>query len=321
MTEVAHSLEVLTIGRVSVDLYGSQVGADWNNTSSFQKAVGGTATNVAVAAVRLGHAAAVFTKVGDDPFGTYVRTRLEEFGVDVSYVGVSEGLPTPLALAALDPPEDPQLIFYRCPKAPDLTLTRDDIDLGVVVSVPVLWLTGSSLGEEPARSTILSLTRERGRRSHTVVDLDYRATLWPSESEARSVIPELLEYATVVLGNRTECEIAVGTRDPNDIADRLLDRGVGTIMVKMGGDGVLVATAESRISVPPLPVPVLCGLGAGDGFGGAVIHGLLRGWSELYTGQFANAAGALVASRLLCSDAMGTEEEILSLMEDARATI
>lgn len=318
---MAPALEVLTVGRISVDLYADELGVGWNSVSHFVVAVGGTATNVAIAATRLGHHAAVFTKVGQDPQGEYVRHRLGELGVDTTYVGVSPGLHTPLAFAVLDPPEDPPLVFYRDPIAPDLTIETTDIDLDVVDDVPVFWITGTGVSTEPSASTILTLCAHRGRRAHTVVDLDYRAMLWASEDDARRAIPQLLDFATVVVGNRTECDIAVSTTDPDTAADRLLARGVSLAIVKMGGDGVLVATPDTRVKVPPFPIQVYCGLGAGDAFGGALVHGLLRGWDPSRIGLFANAAGALVASRLLCSDAMGTEEEILTLMERDHATL
>ena len=115
---------------------------------------------------------------------------------------------------------------------------------------------------------------------------------------------------TVAIGNRAECAIAVGTSDPDEAARRLLARGVRTAVVKLGADGVLVATTDGSAIVPPRPVEVVCGLGAGDAFGGAFVHGLLSGWPAEQTVAYANAAGAIVASRLMCADAMPTSDEI-----------
>ena len=308
-------LELLTVGRISVDLYASEIGAGWDEVSGFTKAVGGTATNVAVAAARLGRRAAVLTKVGADPFGSYLRKRLMDFGVDVSYVGTSNLLRTPLAFAVLDPPDDPQLLFYREPLAPDLTIEPEDCDEEVIRRVGILWVTGTGMSREPSASTTRRMLEIRERRHHTVVDLDYRPSLWPSEREAREGISSMLRYATVAVGNRSECQIAVGSRDPDRAADLLLQSGVSLAVVKMGAQGVLVATSTCRDVVPPQPVTVVCGLGAGDAFGGALVHGLLAGWEPVKAVRFANAAGALVASRLLCADAMGTEGEIASLLD------
>ena len=309
-------LELLTIGRVSVDLYADAPGAGFTDAQRFEKSIGGTATNVAVAAARLGHRTAVLTKVGDDPFGDYVLVKLASFGVDTAFVGRHPTLRTPLAFAALTPPEDPQLLFYREPAAPDMQLEPGDVDPDVVADVDVLWVAGSAMAQEPARSTIVGILDGRHRRRHTVLDLDYRAQLWASEGEASKVIGAAIDAATVAIGNRTECRVAVGTDQPEAAADLLLERGVELAIVKLGGEGVLVATASASAVVPPRPVDVVCGLGAGDAFGGAIVHGLLENWPARKLVEYANAAGAIVVGRLLCADAMPTDDEIAALVEE-----
>jgi 5-dehydro-2-deoxygluconokinase len=308
------NLELLTIGRVSVDLYADAAGAGFTGPQRFEKSIGGTATNVAVAAARLGHRSAVLTKVGADPFGDYVIAKLRSFGVDTRFVGRHDTLRTPLAFAALTPPEDPELLFYREPAAPDMQLEPGDVDDGAIRDVPVLWIAGSAMAREPARSTIAAMLATRARKEHTVLDLDYRPVLWPSEAEASSVIGETITSATVAIGNRDECRVAVGTADPHDAADALLQRGVSMAAVKLGGDGVLVATPAERVTVPAIRVDVVCGLGAGDAFGGAVVHGLLVAWPARSIFEYANAAGAIVAARLLCADAMPTDDEVQNML-------
>jgi 5-dehydro-2-deoxygluconokinase len=308
------TLEALTIGRVGVDLYPEQSGVPLAGVSTFAKSLGGTATNVAVAAARLGRRTAVLTKVGPDGFGDYVRQALEGFGVSSAHVGTSPDLQTPVVFCELNPPADPPLLFYRSPIAPDLTLTDDDVPWDVVESVPLLWVTGTGVSAEPARTTQRKILEGRGRREHTVLDLDYRPMFWPSVAEAREEIGGMLDHVTVAVGNRAEVEIAVGTADPDAAADRLLARGLSLAVIKKGADGVLVATPDGRSTVPPQRVEVVCGLGAGDGFGGALIHGLLSGWPPERTAEYANAAGALVASRLACADAMPSAAEIEELL-------
>ncbi|MEQ0558729.1 5-dehydro-2-deoxygluconokinase [Amycolatopsis sp. NEAU-NG30] len=308
------TIEALTIGRVGVDLYPEQSGVPLAGVSTFAKSLGGTATNVAVAAARLGRRTAVLTKVGPDGFGDYVRQALDGFGVSPSYVGTSPELQTPVVFCELNPPADPPLLFYRSPIAPDLTLTDDDVPWDVVESVPLLWVTGTGVSAEPARATQRKILEARGRREHTVLDLDYRPMFWPSVEEARAEIGAMLDHVTVAVGNRTEVEVAVGTADPDTAADRMLDRGLRLAVIKKGAEGVLVATPDGRWTVPPQRVEVVCGLGAGDGFGGALIHGLLAGWDPVRIAEYANAAGALVASRLACADAMPTAEEIEELL-------
>jgi 5-dehydro-2-deoxygluconokinase len=312
-------LEVLTVGRIGVDLYAEQVGVPFAEARTFAKSIGGSPTNVAVAAARLGRRSAVFTAVGDDELGRYVLLALERFGVDTRFVGTHPTLPTPIVLAAMDPPDDPWFVFRREPKAPDLEIRIEDVDRELARTVPILWVSAGALSAEPSRTTVQTLLAERRRRPDVCLDLDYRPSFWASEAEARETIGAAVEYATVAVGNRVECEIAVGTADADAAADALLGRGVELAIVKLGGDGVLVATADERVVLPPVPVEVVSGLGAGDAFGGALCHGLLAGWPPLEAVEFANAAGAIVASRLLCADAMPTEPEVRQLLEQSRA--
>lgn len=312
-------LELLTVGRVGVDIYPQQDGP-LKDVTTFARYLGGTATNVAVGAARLGRRSAVLTKVGADPFGDFVREALVGFGVDPSYVGTATGLNTPVVFCELDPAEDPGLLFYRAPIAPDLTLTDDDVPWGQVRDVPVFWVTGTGVSVEPSRTTQLAMLKHRGRPEpgsgrHTVLDLDWRPMFWPSAEEARVEYDAMLDHVDVAVGNRAEVEVAVGTSDPHQAAERLLARGLQLAMVKMGADGVLVATPETTRVVTPHLVEVVCGLGAGDAFGAALVHGLLSGWDAVRIAEHANAAGAIVASQLACADAMPTLDELVGLVD------
>ncbi len=313
------SLELLTVGRVGVDIYPQQNGP-LKDVTTFARYLGGTATNVAVGAARLGRRTAVLTKVGPDSFGEFVREALVGFGVDPAYVGTAPGLLTPVVFCELDPPEDPALFFYRQPIAPDLTIGDDDIPWDVVRDVPVFWVTGTGASVEPSRTSQLAMLKHRGRLTpgsgrHTVLDLDWRPMFWSSPEQATAEYDAMLDHVTVAVGNRAEVEVAVGTSDPDEAATRLLDRGLELALVKMGGEGVLVATPERRDVVAPHPVKVVCGLGAGDAFGGALVHGLLSGWEPVRIARHANAAGAIVASRLSCADAMPTLDELTRLVD------
>src|SRR5947209_247694 len=312
-------LELLTVGRISIDLYCDQLGADWDAARSFSKAVGGSPTNVAIAAARLGHRAAVYTKVGGDPFGEVAVHELGAFGVDTRYVSVEPEMVTPLAFAVLDPPDEPQLLFRREPPAPDLQLRPREVAAETTEAVPVLWITASALSQEPSASTVERMLRTRSRRRHTVLDLDYRATFWPSRTEASARIGAAVEHATIAVGNREECAVAVGSDDPHEAAARLRERGIELAIVKLGGEGVLLSGGEGERLIAPPRIQVLCGLGAGDAFGGALAHGLLSGWPHEQTVAFANAAGGIVASRLLCSQAMPYEREVIELLQGTPA--
>ena len=303
--------DLITMGRVGVDLYPEQIGVPLAEVRTFAKSLGGSATNVAVAAARLGARAAVITKVGDDPFGPYVRGALRGFGVDDRFVGTHPTLRTPVVFCEIFPPDHFPLLFYREPTAPDMTLATEELDLGAIRSARVFWTTGTGLSAEPSRGATIAALEERSEaRQVTIHDLDHRPMFWADEAEAGECARAALALATVAVGNRDEVAVAVGTRDPDAGADALLELGVQLAIVKRGPEGVLARTREQRIEVPPLPVEVVCGLGAGDAFGGALVHGLLEGWPLERTIRLANAAGAHVAARLACADAMPTLEEL-----------
>ncbi len=310
-------LDVLSVGRISVDLYAVEPNVGFEGQQSFQKSVGGSPTNVAVAAAQLGRRVGLATKVGDDKFGEYVRTRLAGWGVLTDYVGLQHGAQTPLALAALTPPETPTVIFYRGPAAPDTTLTLDDVPADVVSDANILWISQGSLSQGSTAESCLHWMSMRTREQHTILDLDYRPALWETVDAARAMATRAISLATIVVGNREECEVAVGTSDPDSAADRLLEAGVRLAIIKLGADGVLLATASERVRIPAIPITLVCGLGAGDAFGGALCHGLLNKWGLEEIGKFANAAGALVSTKLTCADAMPTVTELNELLAAA----
>jgi 5-dehydro-2-deoxygluconokinase len=311
---VSPGYDVLTIGRVGVDLYPLQSGVPLADVRTFAKSLGGTATNVAVGAARYGHRSAVITKVGDDGFGTYVRKALRGFGVDDRYVGTDPSLRTPVVFCELFPPDSFPILFYREPTAPDMNITPAELDLGAVRSSRILWTTGTGLSDEPSRSATLAALEARGRGGITVHDLDYRATFWASPGEAGEQQRRAVALATVAIGNEEEASVAVGAGEPEELAERLLGLGLDLAVLKLGPAGVLAAWAEGMERIPPVPVEVVNGLGAGDAFGAAVCHGLLSAWDVPRIIRFANAAGAFVAARLACADAMPDEGEVLALL-------
>jgi len=302
------------MGRVGVDLYPEQIGVTLAEVRTFAKSLGGSATNVAVACARLGRRAAVITKVGDDGFGVYVRRALAEFGVDARWVGTDAALPTPLVFCEIFPPDRFPVYFYREPKAPDMNIARDDLDLGAIAAAPLFWTTGTGLSDEPSRTATLAALDARRRRDITIHDLDHRHHLWRSGDDPRRWAREAVKRATVIVGNTDEVEMATTTRDPRAAAAALLDLGAKLAIVKRGGEGVYARTADEELSVAAVEIPVLNGLGAGDAFGGALCHGLLAGWPLRRTLEAANAAGAIVASRLACADAMPTLAEIETIV-------
>lgn len=313
--------DVLTMGRVGVDLYPLQAGLALADVTTFGKFLGGSATNVAVAAARHGRRSAVITRTGDDPFGLFVRKALAELGVDDAFVTSVPGLPTPVTFCEIFPPDNFPIWFYRFPKAPDLEIKPEELDLAACREAGIFWATVTGLSQQPSRDAHHVAWAARGRRPLTVLDLDYRPMFWASREAARAQVAAALPHVTVAVGNLDEAETAVGENDPMRAARGLLDLGIELAVIKQGPGGVLAMTDDEVVNVPPVPIKVLNGIGAGDGFGGALCHGLLAGWPLARTIAFANAAGAIVASRLECSTAMPTTAEVEALLEgrDGRA--
>ncbi|MBC7593605.1 MAG: 5-dehydro-2-deoxygluconokinase [Kineosporiaceae bacterium] len=305
---------ILTMGRLGVDLYPLQSGVGLEQVETFGKYLGGSAANVAVAAARYGHEVALISGVGDDPFGRYLLGELSRLGVDNRYVQTDPTLKTPVTFCEIFPPDDFPLYFYREPKAPDLNIEASKLDIAHVRVAAVFWLTVTGLSQEPSRATHLAALVARQRARYTVLDLDYRPMFWESASAASEAISSVLGQVTVAVGNREECEVAVGETDPVRAADALLERGVELAIVKQGPKGVLAKTRSETVEVPAHLVTVVNGLGAGDAFGGALCHGLLGGWDLHHVLSFANAAGAIVASRRECSTAMPTSDEVDAIM-------
>jgi 5-dehydro-2-deoxygluconokinase len=311
------TFDVLTIGRVGVDIYPLQSGVSLADVETFGKFLGGSATNVAVAAARHGHPSAVITRTGDDPFGVYVHNALRSFGVSDRFVSAVPGLPTPVTFCEIFPPDHFPIWFYRYPKAPDLAIEPGELPAADIAEAGVFWLTATGLSQEPSRSAHFAALAARARKKFTVLDLDYRAVFWPSRETAREQVQAALPLADVAVGNLDECLTAVGTSDYADAAAALLDYGVSLAVVKRGPDGVYARSRTETVSVAPVKVDVVNGIGAGDGFGGALCHGLLADWPLERTIEFANAAGAIVTTRLECSSAMPTTAEVEEFLGNA----
>ncbi|MFI0716732.1 5-dehydro-2-deoxygluconokinase [Streptomyces inhibens] len=321
--------DLITMGRIGVDIYPLQTGVSLAQVETFGKFLGGSATNVAVAAARLGRRSAVISRTGRDPFGDYIHQALRDFGVDDRWVTPVDAYPTPVTFCEIFPPDNFPLYFYRRPKAPDLVIRPEELDQEAIAAARIFWITGTGLCEEPSRSATLAALEARAGASPgatTVFDLDWRPMFWGGEggasgdggatgaaamATARPYYEAALKHATVAVGNLDEAEVATGLRDPKACAQALLDMGVELAVIKQGPKGVLAVHRDGRTAeVPPTPVEVVNGLGAGDSFGGSLCHGLLAGWELEPMMRYANAAGAIVASRLACSSAMPTADEV-----------
>ena len=311
-------LDVLTIGRCGIDIYPLQIGVGLEEVETFGKFLGGSPTNVAVAAARYRHRSAVITGVGDDPFGRFVCQEMRALGVYDDYVVPKPGMNTPVTFCEIFPPDNFPLYFYRQPSAPDLELDDADLPLDAVRDARIFWVSATGMSKEPSRAAHHAALDARARKAHTIIDLDFREMFWPDRATAHEQVAQVLPKVTVAIGNREECEVAVGETEPDRAADALLEAGVELAIVKQGPLGTLAKTRDERIEMPVTPATTKNGLGAGDAFGGAVCHGLLSGWSLEKTIFAASTAGAIVCERIECSTAMPTEPELLNVMRRYR---
>jgi 5-dehydro-2-deoxygluconokinase len=289
-------IDVAVFGRVGIDLYPNQLRTPLKDVRAYTRFVGGFAGNVATGLARLGLTPAIVSRVGPDPHGEFVRAFLAREGVDVRFLAVDEHLMTPPTFCEVWPPDRFPITFYRYPTAPDWQVSPGDFDGDEVAAAPFLLATGTGLAQSPSRETTLeALAAHRGT---TILDLDWRPALWTAAEDYARFAHAAAADADIVIGNEEEVEAAAG--DP----DGLLALGVRTLVLKRGEHGVALFHEGTRTDVPPHPVEVVNGLGAGDAFIAAFVQALHRGLPLEESARRGSVAGAIVASQLACSEAM-----------------
>ncbi len=344
-------MEVFTIGRVLVDLYANELHRPLDEVETFSKYLGGSAGNMAVGLARLGHRTGLISRVGDDPHGQFLRRYLHESGVDTRFVGTDAKHRTALVFAALFPPADSRVLFYRDPCA-DTEVRIEDVDVDVVCGAELLVVTGTALARSPMRETVLHLMRERRRRGRrNVMDVDYRPMLWADASEMVLYYDLAVRMTDVLIGNELEITfareavrsggqggeaVAAGLRMPGAAggtpekqrfereallatADDLVADGVEGVVVKVGAAGSFAVTAGGVYEAPGFPVDVVNTLGAGDGFAAGFCSGLLHGWDWERCLTQGNAVGAVVVSRHGCAPAIPTLAELSDFLRARNA--
>jgi 5-dehydro-2-deoxygluconokinase len=301
-------VEAVVMGRLSVDLYPMQLETPLEHVEGFHKFVGGFAGNVSTGLARLGVGVSIVSAVGDDGHGRFIRGFLESEGVDCGWLGVHPELRTALAFCEAWPPDRFPITFYRTPSCPDWELTVSGLDLDAIAAAPLAYVSGTGLAREPSRLATMAVMEARaGGDGTTVLDLDWRPTLWDDPADYAACIRVAARMADIVLGSDEELAAAVGSADP----DPLLALGAHTVAHKHGPDGVTLHERGSPVErVPAHPVEVVNGLGAGDAFAAALGWRLLRGDPAAEAARVANRAGAHVAARLGCSVAMPTEGDL-----------
>jgi len=288
-------IDAVVIGRVGIDLYPNQLETPLSEVREYTRFVGGFAGNVATGLARLGVNVAIVSRVGAEGHGDFVRAWLAGEGVDVRFLATDPYWPTPPTFCEVWPPDRFPLTFYRRPTAPDWQLSPDDFDAKEVAEAKLLYATGTGLAQSPSRQTTLAALKAHA--GTTIFDLDWRPTLWDEPEKYPAIAAEAAIAADIVIGNEEEVE-ASGVTD------------VPTLVLKRGERGATVYDRGQETDVPGYPVDVINGLGAGDAFAAALGHSLLQGFTLAEAARRGNVAGAIVASRLACSEAMPRLVEI-----------
>ena len=308
----AEPIEALVFGRVLADLYPLQSETLLEDVRTFERFVGGYGGNVGIGLARLGVRTAVLSGVGDDGHGRFIRKTLAAEGVATDWIATHPTLRTALAFAELWPPDRFPLTAYRFPTCPDMEVRPEDVPWDLVDDSRLVVVSGTTLAQDPSRTAAVALLQRRraGRGdTTTVLDLDWRPGYWSRPQDYPRWMAIAGDLAEVIIGSESEFE-AAGLR-PEDA----LRNGVRRIYLKRGPEGAALLTPEGRLEVAGARVPVVNGLGAGDAFAAAVGWSVLRGDPAERQLHLGNAAGAIVASRLACSAAMPTADEVTALAD------
>ena len=327
--------DVACLGRVAVDFYAEQVGVPLYEAKSFAMYVGGSSGNVAIGAARLGLKSAMVSRVGREDLGEFVVRTLAAEGVETRAVARDPVRLTGLVVLGIQPPDRFPLIFFR-ENCADINLTETDLDPGVLDGSRALFVTGTALSREPSRAaTRAAARRVKSAGGRLVLDLDWRATLWPEgpagfAREVAAFVPE----CDLVVGTEDEFAAAAGAlsgatalsattydggaahaRDAAGALDTMRARTAAALVLKRGAHGAEVHDGDARFSSAGFPVQVLNLLGAGDGFASGLLLGWLSDWPWERTLAYANAVGAIVVTRHGCSVAIPTRAEVEAFLK------
>ena len=335
MSATEKTLDLIAMGRSSIDLYANEVGAAFVNIKSFAAYVGGSPTNIAVGARRLGLKAEVLTAVGEDPVGDFVLHFLNEEGVGTRFIGRKPGTRTSAVVLGIEPPDKFPLVYYR-DNCADSQLTIDDALAAPLADCRVFEFSGTGLNREPSRSaTMFAAEQARAAGAKVILDLDFRPNQWHDARAFGVTVRAALPLVDIALGTEDECK-AVTLKDSAQVAvthsqisgarvagevDQAVaamhSRGPAVVVVKRGEKGATIfERGQAPQDVPGFPVEVYNVLGAGDAFAAGFIYGLVKGWSYYQAARMGNAGGAIVVTRHGCANFMATEAEALQFVAE-----
>lgn len=329
------AIDLVTMGRSSIDLYSNDIGAPFAEIGSFGAFVGGCPTNIAVGVRRLGMVSALVTGVGDDPVADFVLRFLRAEGVETAYVARKPGHRTSAVLLGIEPPDRFPLVFYR-ERAPDFELTIDDVLRTPLARARMLVVTGTGLARDPGRSaTFFAVEQARAAGAKVVLDVDFRPDQWHDPRAFGVAVRSLLPLVDIAIGTEDELKAATlsarasvrvadsqisgaeVTGDLDAAIERLLGHGPEALVVKRGAEGASVhPRGGPPVHAAPFPVDVVNVLGAGDAFASGFLYGVLKGWDWHRCARMGNATGAIVVTRQGCANFMPFEQEALDFVAE-----
>ncbi len=325
---IERSLDVITIGRSSVDLYGEQIGSRLEDIGSFAKSVGGCPANIAIGTARLGLRSALISRVGAEQMGGFIREQLQREGVETAGLHTDPDRLTALVLLAVEADGISPMIFYRTDCA-DMALEEADIDPAFIASAKAVVVTGthfSTPNAAAAQKKAIRLAKAAGGK--VVFDIDYRPNLWGlaghaagferfvKSSRVTEAYQSILADTDLVVGTEEEVLIAAGTETLPEALKVIRGLTAATIVLKRGAkgcivyDGAIPEDLEDGIVGQGFPIEVFNVLGAGDAFMSGFLRGWLRGESHAVSATWANACGAFAVSRLLCAPEYPSWDEL-----------
>jgi 5-dehydro-2-deoxygluconokinase len=307
---------VLCMGRSSIDLYSNDVGAPFEEITSFAALVGGCPTNISVGTRRLGLKSALLTAVGNDRVGDFILNFLRKEGVDTRFTPTKPGRRTSAVLLGIQPPDKFPLIYYRDNNA-DIELNIDDVLASPVADSRLLLISGTGLSKEPSRSaTQFAAELATASDTEVVLDIDYRPDQWHDARAFGTTVRLTLPLVDIAIGTEDEVKAATGAATGEVAVARLLQGVRKAVVYKRGGEGCSVYLKDGTVyNVPPFHITVLNVLGAGDAFASGFLYGYLQGWGWEKAARMGNATGAIVVTRQGCANDMPFNNEALEFVE------
>lgn len=327
--------DLITMGRSSIDLYANEVGAPFVEIESFAAYVGGSPTNIAVGARRLGLETAVLTAVGDDPVGDFILHFLKKEGVETRFVPTKAGHRSSAVVLGIEPPDRFPLVFYRANCA-DVELDIDDVQAAPIADCRIFEFAGTNLSREPSRSaTMFAAEVARAAGGDVVLDLDFRPDQWHDPRAFGVAVRSVLHLVDMVLGTQDEINAVMLRKadqmslthsqvsdtkvegDTEEAVRALMARGPEAVVEKRGPAGARVHLAgEAVLEAPGYPVDVYNILGAGDAFASGFLYGRAQGWDWRKSARLGNACGAIVVTKHGCANFMPTHDEVMAFVEE-----